>query len=147
LLLLLIAPTASFAQDAQVKEILAKNTVTEKNICGAVIKAIHDEVNTRTVVNTAIKLGHSTCLVVKCAVKGGGKLEDIVIGATDAGASTDVVSKCAIDGGADPLACATALNLAVAPNVCYFFPQGLGVDFLPEPDAPVAPRSVSPSSF
>jgi hypothetical protein len=77
------------------------------------------------VVRTAIELGHSACLVVQCALDGGGEPERVMAGAIEAGTATDVASRCAVDGGLDPSVVAGILTrLDLGLSLCYFEPKG-----------------------
>jgi hypothetical protein len=111
--------------EVSVADALAKNNVDGKNICSSIQKSIQQEINAKDVVKTAIKLGHSACLVVKCAIAGGGKLADVIPGAIEAGATPDVISRCAIDAGAEASGVAEILSTCSL-GPCYFVPDGLG---------------------
>jgi hypothetical protein len=139
-----------------VKDALTRNNPGAANICGAVKKTMDEGLKVRDIVKTGIEFGHSACLVISCAVTGGGPLEDVMAGALDAGATSDVVSRCAIDSGVDVNEVADALLRVGPPQLCYFGPdEGLGysaaeIAMVPMSSAPVSAINsgfISPSSF
>jgi len=96
-----------------------------EEICAAVKSTIADGIGSKVVVQTAIMLGHKPCQVVRCAIEGGGDLEQILAGAASAGCSTEVASRCAIDAGAPADEVARLLSLPeMGINLCYFQPPG-----------------------
>src|SRR4030042_314446 len=78
LLLIFLLSNVVFAAEP-IKDIPSLNNAKEKDICNAVKKTIQEGINTKDVVKTGIKLGHSACLIVKCAISGGGNVKEIVV--------------------------------------------------------------------
>lgn len=111
---------------------------SEESVCRAVKKAIKEGQNERTLVKTAIELGHNACFVIKCAVLADGKLEYIINGANDAGVTSDVLSKCCISAGCDPKELARILA-TVEPQE--------PTDELLNPERVPQLQFISPSSF
>ena len=137
-LLLFVSAPVFASQSQAVRNKLYENN-GRKDICTAVQATIGQGIGADDVVRTAIQLGNSPCLVVKCAIYGGGDLKKIISGAMQAGASSDIVSKCAIDAGANSAevgACLLQSNV----SLCYFEPGGL-------PYTPAGGTSVSFDSF
>ena len=139
-----------------VKDALIRNNTGGSGICASVKKTIKDGLEVKEIVKTGIEFGHSACLIINCALTGGGALEDVMAGALDAGATSDVVSRCAIDSGADINVVANTLLQIGPPTLCYFQPEeGLGysaveIAMVPMDAAPVGGITagfISPSSF
>lgn len=127
-------------------------------ICLAVKRSLGEDLEVRTVVRTAIELGHPACTVVRCAFEGGGELKEVIAGAREAGAAPEVVSRCSIEAGADATAVAAVLTMPeIGLKLCYFEPEGaeflrlpteLGELPQPDPIPPVQRRGfISPFTF
>lgn len=92
------------AEEAPLMDI--EKTLSEKlsrgeDLCKS-IKTLVSEGYTRETVMHSVKMGHSVCLVIKCALEGKGDLKEVIRGAMDAGTSSDVISRCALEAGAEP---------------------------------------------
>ena len=121
--LLVCAPTIMSAE-MDIQRETAKQYQKVVNICKNIKKTIQESGDHRTVVRTAIELGHSACMVVKCAIDGGGKPDEVVAGAIEAGARPDVVTRCATDAGlGEELLAGILASADSSISVCYFGPE------------------------
>ena len=77
-------------------------------------------------------MGYGACGVIKCAIKGGGDLKQIIEGAVEAGTTKDVVSKCALDAGAE--ARDVSVIFMAQLRLCNIEEPGLGYSLTDEPE-------------
>jgi hypothetical protein len=94
LLLLLVVPCTASAE-ARTKGVDPSRK--EELFCRQIQDKITDKQEIRTVVKTGIQMGYDSCRVIKCSVRGGGDLNQIIGGAVEAGISNDIISKCCLD--------------------------------------------------
>ena len=151
MILLFPALCASAGAADSVKDILSKSGAGD--ICSTVKRTIGEGKDARTVVKTAIELGHNACVTIKCALSGGASVEKVVTGAIEAGVTSAVVSRCALDSGAE----AGEINrclLTAGMSQCYIQPEGYPYTRpasgpLADPVIPDVPKNqtLSPSRF
>lgn len=134
--------------DENAKKLIASSYRQSSDVCNTVAELVQQENDNREIVKIGIQLGHSTCIVVKCALHAGGKLEDVITGALEAGARTDVLSRCAIEAGADPQDVAGAIFAANQLLACAE-PEDLSetVENLPSEHDDQGGGPVSPYTF
>jgi hypothetical protein len=76
-------------------------------------------------------MGHPACVVVRCAIEAGGKLEDVITSAFRAGATSDVIVSCCVEGGADTDAIARTIERLALPGLGYTPPPATYVVYTP----------------
>ena len=85
--------------DSTIRYTLAKELSTGKGVCEVVVDLIKAGMGSGPVVENAILLGHSPCVVVRCAIDAGGELEDVITAAFRADANSEVILTCCILAG------------------------------------------------
>jgi len=85
--------------DSSIRYTLARELSTGKGVCETVVGLIKAGMSSAQVVENAILLGHSPCVVVRCAIDAGGELEDVITAAFRADANSEVILTCCILAG------------------------------------------------
>jgi len=83
----------------------------EALLCQQLQDKIKNKQEIRDVVKTSIQMGNDACGVIKCAIKGGGDLNQVIGGAVETGITIDVVARCSLN------ACAEAKDIAAISGV------------------------------
>jgi len=85
--------------DTSIRYTLADGLTKGKGVCAVVGDLIKDGMSSAQVVENAILMGHPPCIVVRCAIDAGGKLEDVITAAFRTGATSDVIISCCMLAG------------------------------------------------
>ena len=85
--------------DTSIRYTLAEALTKGKGVCAVVGDLIKDGMSSAQVVENAILMGHPACIVVRCAIDAGGKLEDVITAAFRADATSDVIITCCMLAG------------------------------------------------
>jgi len=99
----------------------------------------------RKIVHSYLSAGNDICDVALCARRGGGDLNQIMAGATDAGHTRDDIAHCAVEACARDIA--SALNNISEPGLCYIVPEEPQIIALPPGGVRGAVQYISPSAF
>jgi len=126
-IIFLLVFNSAMAAEETVRDVLAKQYNTEKDICVVVKNSIKNGLDTKEVTKAAILMGHDACLVVRCAIEADGLLEEIINGALEAGTTKDVCAKCAVIAGADPVDVARIIEAGPAPLAVGLSPIEIGL--------------------
>jgi hypothetical protein len=114
-------------------------------VCSSDLRALATERPVALVVRTAIEIGYSPCLVIRCAIEGGADVARVLQGTGEAAVTADVAARCAVDAGVDRgLVARLFAELPYEPSFCYlsFGPAATAAPQWPSP--PVADRVYQP---
>jgi hypothetical protein len=75
--------------------------------------------DTAETVNNSILMGYPACVVVRCAIEAGGKLEDVITAAYKAGATSDIIVTCLVEAGVDTDVLARTIERLGLPGLGY----------------------------
>lgn len=136
---------ASISGQYSAKPLDSLQAQKEGPLCMQILEKMKNRQEIREIVKTSIQISHDACGVIRCSVKGGAQVSQVIAGAIDAGYPIDIAARCIFETCSKDVA--FIINNIAAPGICYVLPEDPEFIVTPLADVTKGGALLSPSGF